>query len=159
MLQMCFVLIALVGYLATHSLADSPFDNVKTYECGVCRSVMAYSKVPGDKFENACYAHIGKTACDLLFKKSTLDEKVLINEDFCLKHGMCPMQKGEKDYSALSTDTPNIRISKALGVKGYDKVRISLITNSSISPSDFNFPDRCVLQVSFFAFLSFRFLP
>lgn len=94
----------------------SPFDNVKTYECGVCRSVLEYSQVPGEKFEVACYAHIGKTACGLLFSSATLNE-VTSSEDFCLRHNLCPKNAEEKNYAVLATSAPNIRVSKAIGVK------------------------------------------
>lgn len=114
MALLLFIFAVVFAFTAAPALA-SPFDNVKTYECGVCRAVLEYSLVPGEKFEVACYAHIGKTACDMLFSSSTLNE--VSSEDFCLRHNLCPKNAAEKSYAELASGVPNIRVSKAIGVK------------------------------------------
>jgi hypothetical protein len=102
----------------------------------------------GAKFSDLCEKELSAKVCGLFFSKEILSATISRDDDFCFKHKICPDNKNlpHKDYSAYFTDSPNVRVTKALGSKGYNKVRVSLVTNSSISPSQFTLPNSYINQ-------------
>lgn len=126
----------------------------KMYTCTLCRNVIAYSGLAVGKFSDFCYEKLGHTACDAIFGKDspTMNSDISKTDDFCFVHHLC--NDGEKkdrntEYSDLSTNSVNVRVTRAMGTKGYNKVRVSMVTNSSISPSEFTLPNAYINQFKY----------
>lgn len=138
------VLVILLPFLAASwDLGD--------YTCQACRHTLGVAHAAGAKFSDLCDKELGAKACSLFFSKDVLASTISRDDDFCFKHHMCPNNKElpHKDYAEYFTNSPNVHVTKALGSKGYNKVRVSLVTNSSISPSQFTLPNAYINQFKY----------
>lgn len=116
---------------------------VNHYICSACREAVGDGVRYGvAKFGDACSKALSKSICDTIFgeKSEIMNSDISKDDDFCYRHHMCTKgEAGDRDYASYSTSTPNVRVARAMGPRGYDKVRVSLVTNTSLSPSDFPF--------------------
>lgn len=125
---------------------------LKHYLCSACREVIAHGvHYGGDKFSDVCDKALGETVCDAIFgaDSEAMNSDISKNDDFCFHYKMCDKgEGGSRDYSSYSTESPNVRVSRMSG-GAYNKVRLSLVTNSSLSPSEFNFPSAYMNQFKY----------
>ena len=106
----------------------------------------------GDSFDlgNACIlsyddASLSHTACDVL-KGHTLTTTPLgdsrescISMQYCPNHDTTTTKSITADYKTTTTSNIDFKVSKALGSKGYNKIRISVVSNSTIDNSLFTY--------------------
>jgi hypothetical protein len=123
------------------------------YLCSICinsvdalRSADFTAAVGGNSLYDGCVHRFSKTACDLFFtegdalsnaKLSTSNSQS--SRDVCMDLNICPREEAWMTFAPADSSPYDIRVSKALGTRGYNKVRISVISNSTIKSDIFDY--------------------
>ncbi len=122
------LIIALAGLLSSID-ASSPH----MYRCSFCMtsaaSAAASAKTAATSFQESCVSAFSKDACEQTFGGSELFQKIPAVAsaadagEFCFQHQYCPNPAVWKATTATSTTSSmDIRVTKAMGGKGYNKV-------------------------------------
>lgn len=127
------VLVLLSVVLFKAVTLGSSNDLEQTYGCNVCRDVVS-STTANITFQEACYTVFSMSYCDKIYGASDImssSRKLLTHGhgSICSRH--CDKWNDRKNK--VSEEMINVRISKAMGPRGYNMVRITLVTNSSYS--------------------------
>jgi len=138
------MLVVLVGVLFSSINAEiAEKDFVPFYQCSFCLATV--DKVLLDQqlsLSKACESLFPSSICnDMSFPVTfTVGHKSASSRDHCRVLNKCPLESTlPQDPLVLSSNAADIRISRALGSKGYDKVRVSVISNQTIASSIFGF--------------------
>jgi hypothetical protein len=117
------------------------------YQCAVCLQtvdkILNNDEYSGMTIGEAC-SHLfsfESSYCDNLPNHYLrVNQAVSDNRKFCALNGFCP-QKSEKwkVRDSTSSGSFDVRVSKALGSRGYDKIRLSIISNYSIVADTFTY--------------------
>jgi hypothetical protein len=108
------------------------------YQCTSCVGIVDLMRETSSTFEGACDAFFGKGGASCAFENAAaFTDSSADPRDSCRINGFCP----ESDLAAFSTSASglDIRVSKAYGSRGYDKIRLSVISNSSVASSLFSY--------------------
>ncbi len=131
-------LVVVLGLLISVAQAKWNFDE---YKCSVC--IPTFQQMIDDKdinFQKVCSQFFNDDICghfhvdmsgELLAKFPRLNAR-----EHCQRLNYCP---SDSDYPAASAGTVDVRVTRALGSKGYDKMRLSVISNSTISSPYFTY--------------------
>lgn len=105
------------------------------YRCSLCLSVAEEAISTGRNVNDACPNVFPADVC----KELTLKGRVDGNDarQWCEAVGMCHSQT--EAWRRTSSSNLDIRISKAYGSKGYDKLRVSVISNATIESDLFTY--------------------
>jgi hypothetical protein len=71
----------------------------------------------------------------------TLGTEATMARDICVSKSFCEARPSSAPGTLTETDDYDIRISKAMGSRGYDKIRVSVISNSSITSDIFTYSE------------------
>ena len=140
-----FKILAILFYLFKELRAFDPTQ----YKCSLCVSVLEHVKSTdiieskGYSFLSVCKgvfpADVCNTAFTIFKKNPILNDLDFIHShtsrDSCERALICPFEL----IPDISSNSLDIRVSKALGSKGYNKVRLSVISNSSINSEFFTY--------------------
>ena len=108
----------------------------------------------GDPFDlaNACILsyndiELSHTACDVLRGKTLANTPSGNARESCISMEYCPMNEplptaGLSQVNYKSTNNLDFKVTKALGSKGYNKVRISVVSNSTVSSNLFTYQEQ-----------------
>jgi hypothetical protein len=122
-------------------IASAAF-SYQEYKCTICISTfeqLEHHTTSTVAFQQTCEKIFPAEVC-ANFKIPQLYDiysKSLSPRDHCQNLNFCP----QKDYVAASSDI-DIRVARAMGSKGYDKIRLSVISNTSIPSQYFTYSDR-----------------
>lgn len=114
------------------------------YKCSTCTAIVDKVLEQKISFHESCSSFFSPASCP--FQNNEMPtETPKISEtfsvrDFCVEKGFCQVSD-LKAFSGASSDL-DIRVSKAYGSKGYDKIRISVISNSSIDSDIFTYREQ-----------------
>lgn len=134
MIAQFFVTVALLFQLFQQGLAGFNFEE---YKCAVC--VPTFQTMIEEKtmdFQKTCERFFPESLCSK-FQIPSMDSGVIPRlgaREHCQKLRFC----FAPDYSAVANDI-DVRVTKALGSKGYDKIRLSVISNSTVSSPYFDY--------------------
>lgn len=124
-------------------------DDPAIYACSVCinsieaiREIYDVSNSTQDQYSliNGCMLRLPQAFCSDVYTNAT-DMKVDAIEissvkssrDICKSLNICPAAAEQwETYVSTTVSSYDIRVAKALGSRGYDKVRISVISNESL---------------------------
>jgi hypothetical protein len=126
--------ISLVLCLFVSQRAEASF-NVPEYKCAVCIPAFELMKRSGYSFQKACTTRFPAEICSEFSIPDTfqVNDKQSSRES-CQILNWC----STSDYLATTADL-DVRVSKAMGSKGYNQVRISVISNSTIDSELFTY--------------------
>jgi hypothetical protein len=108
----------------------------------------------GDPFDlaNACILsyndiELSHTACDVLRGKTLANTPSGNARESCISMEYCPMTEplpkaGLSQVNYKSTNNLDFKVTKALGSKGYNKVRITVVSNSTVSSNLFTYQEQ-----------------
>lgn len=123
------------------------------YMCSFCTTTVAQVQQTGDSFHESCATLYpsGQEYCDYLSKAVAKTGKELLitknkpARDVCEASGMCESLSDEgwrkSPPRVGGDDALDFRVSKAYGSRGYDKVRISVIANTTIDNPIFTYSE------------------
>lgn len=123
-----------------------------SYLCSICinsidamRSTDFHTNIDESSLYDGCVHKFSKASCDLFFTKDNAmskAEKLNVRQlrasdsqssrDICVNMRICPRKEAWESYVPGDSNAYDIRVSKALGSRGYDQIRLSVISNSSI---------------------------
>jgi hypothetical protein len=141
------MLVILLGVLCAMCSAQiAPKDFIPTYKCSFCLATMdAYfaSTEASPSLWTSCLSLFPESICkDMDFDKD-LSLPVEMTRDsraVCGRMEKCPVTSSlPQNTPVRSVNNVDIRVSKALGSRGYDKVRISAISNVTVSSPLFDY--------------------
>ena len=122
----------IVAINAVFSMASFEVDS---YKCSICVSAVEKAIELGTVFDAGCKAHFPAPICNQIhFPEDKLDLKHKSARENCEAVEFCPI-----DESPSVDGDIDIRVSKAVGSQGYDKVRISVISNRTVDSSLFSY--------------------
>eukprot|EP01032_Pedospumella_encystans_P005617 gene5617-6695_t len=129
-MTMLFALIVAVSAV----LGQASFE-IDNYKCSICVAGVEKASELGTVFNAACKEQFPAFVCD---KVHIPDDKLdLINKsarENCEFLNYCPIDESPSIDGGI-----DIRVTKALGSQGYDKVRISVISNHTVDSSLFTY--------------------
>jgi hypothetical protein len=117
----------------------------ETYKCSICLQTTDFARTQHTnlKFFDACSSFFSTDICSHnIFSNINIpgDEATLESRSFCRSASLCSAPE------ELPFLTPNaqskfvdFKISKAIGSKGYDKIRISVVSNETIDSPLFSY--------------------
>jgi hypothetical protein len=121
--------------------------NYLNYKCSLCINAVAYMQksmpiIIGDAFDlaNACILSYDDTttsrnACEVLRGNKVANTPKGNSREACISMDHCPNIEATTttvDYKSSSSSNLDFKVTKALGSKGYNKIRVTVISNSSI---------------------------
>lgn len=129
--------------------------NPSMYKCGVCVKSVAALRSDASKNEGSLLTGCkvafpdGKNHCNLFFGEKdyiihNLQNTTMSYRDYCIAESICASTDNE-DWrkfdvsSSAAGDNLDIRVSKGLGTRPYNQVRISLIANTTLPSSTFSY--------------------
>lgn len=121
--------------LATNALLGQAAFNSEDYKCSICVSALEKASELGTVFNAACKSYFPDRICDEIHIPS--DKIDLVNKsarENCEYVNVCPV-----DETPTHEGDIDIRVSKAVGSHGYDKVRISVVSNRTVDSSLFTY--------------------
>jgi hypothetical protein len=104
-----------------------------TYRCTVCTSTVDIMKnSPSSSFATACRGFFNDEICDdIVFASvSSAMATTETSREFCRLIHLCPAEHDA--FKSTAPQTLDFRVSKAVGSRGYDKVRVSVVSNQTI---------------------------
>ena len=127
-------IILCVYYVAISARSTSEYD-AGEYDCVLCMNVIDRIRKESISYSEACirYNWCQMESIESLvvsFPNTTDSRKLCQTVNSCPDDFIAPQSKGSGF---------DIRVSKAYGSKGYDKVRISVISNETVSSSIFSY--------------------
>lgn len=156
---MFFVLLIVFASVSVVLSADVPehYDPSK-YLCSMCIKSVEFlqeaQRSSGSLLEG-CNLQYDKVYCELFFGQTdytfnNLQNNVMTPRNMCEKQELCVNAEDEVwfQYSkhnhanTKATSSQNIRVSKAMGREAYNKVRVSIISNSSIPLGSFSYSEQ-----------------
>ncbi len=130
-----------IAACATLAVVSASEFDADTYRCSICLSTVdAIKSTPRSSTENipsfgaACSSFFGDDICsDSIFSNVNVDQLATNQEarDFCRQQKMCPIEPPAYQSSS-APQTLDYRVSKVVGSKGYDKLRLSVVSNETI---------------------------
>lgn len=123
------------------------------YMCSFCTSTVAQVQHTGESFDQACATLYpsGQDYCQYLsnaVSKTGKDLQISKNKparDICEEATLCESLSDEEwrfsPRVGSGENALDLRVSKAYGSRGYDKVRISVIANSTIDSDIFSYSE------------------
>ena len=149
MLLLVIVLLSIIGFVYSDD------HNYNEYKCSLCINAISYiqQKMPividdAVDLANACIlsynnVQLANTACEVLRGNKVAYRLAPANgRDACISMHLCPLPDALPetiDYKATAASNLDFKVTKALGSKGYNKLRISVVSNSSVSSSLFTY--------------------
>ena len=120
-------------------------DDLDIYDCSLCIFSAEYAMENQQSIHKACISLFSDETMCSKFSNTEMDGQNARNE--CERLSFCMVSKkqqwrGTKARNAMTDNSLDIRVSKAYGSKGYDKVRISVISNESISSEIFSYSEQ-----------------
>jgi len=116
--------------------------SIADYKCSFCKATVDHAYENDLMFKQACHELFPTEVCGLF----TNDFAVTRPDPsgYCELYSFCPLSSDEKwrQYEASTVAPPDIRVAKAYGSRGYDKVRVSVISNSSIASEYFDYSEQ-----------------
>lgn len=112
------------------------------YDCHVCVLTVGHAIDHEHRsFTNACASILNQDICsdfvtsfsDFNIDSSTAESEV---RNVCIEHNACTDVSEEAWRSLESTSSIDVRIAKGYGTRGYDKIRVSVISSESLSLSN-----------------------
>ena len=128
------LLLSLIG-----SVAATPDIDLTIYKCSLCETIIGKMIEHGTTFPEACDSLFDKVdkICDA-FHEYLPDGVGTDPRATCMTAGFCPGDAGW--YPPIDNSKLDIRVSKAHGGNhGYDKVRISVVSNATITDPLFTY--------------------
>ncbi|CAE7491601.1 desi1 [Symbiodinium microadriaticum] len=123
-------------------------DETEIYDCSICIFSDEYARENQQPLHKACLSLFNDDIMCSKFATSeiTYDSQQSARSE-CESLGYCKVNKkqqwrGTKSRNAESDNLLDIRISKAYGSKGYDQVRVSVISNESITSDLFTYSEQ-----------------
>lgn len=131
------ILIVVLALLGQTVAEIGKKDFIPSYQCSFC--LASVNKAFEDKIllNNACEALFGKQICNELSLPNSIIAKVPDARGTC-----AALQKCSKDSFVATSTADNgadVRVTRAIGSKGYDKVRVSVVSNATIASSLFDY--------------------
>jgi hypothetical protein len=147
MLYTASLLLAIIGVLAAFGQAQfAEKDVIPTYQCSYCLATVdnyLANTFEGKSLWKSCRALFPDNLCQGMgFADAALPTTTQVNadsRDYCRVMEKCPANSLPVNPPVLSDNGVDIRVSKAMGSRGYNKVRVSAIANSTISSSYFSY--------------------
>ena len=141
------LLLAVLGVLAAFSQAQiAEKDIIPTYQCSYCLATVDNylgNTFDGKSLWKSCRALFPEKVCsEMGFADKDLPTLATVDansRDYCRALNKCPANSLPVNPPTLSANGVDIRVSKAMGSRGYNKVRVSAIANSTITSSYFNY--------------------
>jgi hypothetical protein len=116
--------------------------NYDEYKCAICIPVFDKMIETGDSnFHTTCASIFPEDMCSKFNLPSSHVDKIphFTARDHCARLGVCPFTPDYPVVEGTDSGAIDVRVTKALGSKGYNKVRLSVISNSSVSSSYFSY--------------------
>ena len=121
--------------LGTNVLLAGAAFNSDDYKCSICVASVEKASELGSAFHAGCSAYFPKKICDeMKIPNDQLDLQGKSARENCEFINMCP-----PDDTPSVEGNIDIRVSKAMGSQGYDKVRISVISNHTVDSEYFTY--------------------
>jgi hypothetical protein len=112
--------------------------NTNIYTCSYCIASVDKALETGDSFLNACHSIFPNYVCDI-FSNDFIPNGD-ISRSICEQHEICSSLDDEEWRSDLSLGSGlDIRVSKAYGSRGYNNIRLSVISNTTIESEYFSY--------------------
>lgn len=145
----------LIFFLILSTLVKISSSDSINYRCSLCLSVVDDIKRGPDSLSPKEFSFL--RACEKVFPSEVCNKAFLSFEsspilkdfefiyshssrDSCERALICPFESFSQDLTANANNVAlDIRVSKALGSKGYDKIRLSVVSNTTISSSLFSY--------------------
>lgn len=111
----------------------------KKYSCSMCITLVDDMRLVEEAANidnvllNTCMKRFSKDLCEAFYpstdKAITGIDPSKSTRQICYEQGMCPQpdQESWQRYTVKDTDDYDVRVSKALGSRGYDKVGLQMI--------------------------------
>lgn len=147
-------LLNIIGVLLFISLFDfgQAYDRT-AYLCSICLSSvenMDPQNANAKGFMDGCAKQFSERDCVMFFSENSFENADKLNaasvndpRQACRELSFCPSMESNAPWknkvSSSEGSNLDIRVSRAMGTRGYDKVRVSLISNSSVSSSIFDY--------------------
>lgn len=129
---MILKLAVVLGAIA--QIAQGSF-NVDEYKCSICVASLEKASELGSVFHEGCKAYFPEKICDeIKIPNDKLDLQGKSARENCEATNYC-----EPDNTPSVAGDIDIRVVKAMGSQGYDKVRISVISNHTVDSEMFNY--------------------
>lgn len=117
-------------------------DKAYIYQCSYCVTLLhKLSETPTTPVDTLCRSLYGDIICDGMKLPSTMSAEG-DHRRTCRGLGKCPADSLPAHPSVRSDPNIDIRVSKAMGSRGYNKLRISVISNQTLTNSVFNYNQR-----------------
>jgi hypothetical protein len=141
-MMLAVVLSVLLICFSRAEIGDKDF--VPFYQCSFCVASMDKHLSEKVSIQNACLSMFTPEICgELNFPESVNLDLGLSSRDYCRQISKCPAEDLTLSNSiATSAGVADVRISRAVGKRGYDKVRVSVISNETISNSLFDYSQK-----------------
>lgn len=109
------------------------------YKCSFCLASVDTAKSSKSSLMSSCTTLFPKELCQTYQLDFELDSYVPPSREICVSHGLCDptLRKPLSEDSAIL----DLRISKGYGSRGYDKIRISVISNETIESPLFTYSE------------------
>lgn len=118
-------------------------DFVPFYQCSFCLASVDKYLAEKVSIQSACLSMFTPDICGQLNFPESVDSGMTNSRDICRQLEKCPAEDLHLTNSvAASAGVADVRISRAIGKRGYDKVRISVISNTTMSNSMFDYSKR-----------------
>jgi hypothetical protein len=110
------------------------------YKCSICMSVVDEMTPAHDTFASSCDEFFSPASCPFGSEAQSFKlEPGLSSRDMCVDNGFCSVSDLLQDVPYSSSSNLDIRVSKAYGSRGYDKIRLSVISNSTLDSPLFSY--------------------
>jgi len=121
--------------LGANVLLISAKFNADEYKCSICIAAVEKASEIGTVFHHGCIEYFPEPICNQIkYPTEKVDLQGKSARQNCVDNGLCPMET-LIDYNWMT----DVRVVKALGSQGYDKVRISAISNHTVSSDLFSY--------------------
>jgi hypothetical protein len=130
------ILVVLLGIFAIFANAEiAEKDFIPFYQCSFCLASVDRMVEKHISLPQACGELFPIDICQgLSFPDNFIADKKSSSRYMCRTLQKCPLQSTlPKDPKIMSSNGVDIRVAKAMGQRGYNKARVSVVSNSSIA--------------------------
>lgn len=116
-------------------------DFVRFYQCSFCIASVDKHLLEKSNLESACLSMFTPEICNELNLPDAVNTGLgLDSRNYCRQMNKCPAEDPNLTAAiATSAGEADVRITRALGKRGYNKVRISVIANQTYTSSLFDY--------------------
>lgn len=116
-------------------------DFVPSYQCSLCLSTVDKHLAEKVSLSSACLSMFTPEICSELNFPDAVDTNLgLSSRDYCRRMQKCPAEDAELTAAiTASIGVTDVRITRAVGKRGYDKIRVSVISNATYANDMFTY--------------------